>query len=177
MEELSKSLENTTKSLMEAEDQREKFKQEGSQIKEMWRGNIEQAEEERKRHTAIIEEYKKICSQMDERTEKLKEDLHQELLEVKRRVKSCENCAALFSDEGHVSLEGDGSVSFKTSVKVVDTEQRLRELELELAQTKLSLVETECRSQELEHRLTAIMAAAEENKPWFKRISLVKDSK
>ncbi|XP_015775481.1 PREDICTED: rab GTPase-activating protein 1-like [Acropora digitifera] len=176
VEELSKSLENTTKSLMEAEDQREKFKQEGSQIKEMWRGNIEQAEEERKRHTAIIEEYKKICSQMDERTEKLKEDLHQELLEVKRRVKSCENCAALFSDEGHVSLEGDGSVSFKTSVKVVDTEQRLRELELELAQTKLSLVETECRSQELEHRLTAIMAAAEENKPWFKRISLVKDS-
>jgi len=176
VEELSKSLENTTKSLMEAEDQREKFKQEGSQIKEMWRGNIEQAEEERRRHTAIIEEYKKICSQMDGRTEKLKEDLHQELLEVKRRVKSCENCAALFSDEGHVSLEGDGSVSFKTSVKVVDTEQRLRELELELAQTKLSLVETECRSQELEHRLTAIMAAAEENKPWFKRISLVKDS-
>ena len=93
-----------------------------------------------------------------------------------RRVKSCENCAALFSDEGHVSLGGDGSVSFKTSVKVVDTEQRLRELELELAQTKLSLVETECRSQELEHRLTAIMASAEENKPWFKRISLVKDS-
>ena len=32
MEELSKSLENTTKSLMEAEDQREKFKQEGSQV-------------------------------------------------------------------------------------------------------------------------------------------------
>lgn len=26
----------------------------------MWRQNIEQAEEERKRHTAIIEEYKKV---------------------------------------------------------------------------------------------------------------------
>lgn len=176
VEELSKALENATKSLLEAEDQREKFKDEGSQVKEMWRQNIEQAEEERKRHTAIIEEYKKICSQMDERTEKLKEDLHQELLEVKRRVGSCENCAALFSDEGHVSLDGDGRVSFKTSVKVVDTEQRLRELELELAQTKLSLVETECRSQELEHRLAAIMAATGENKPWFKRISLAKDT-
>ena len=75
-----------------------------------------------------------------------------------------------------MSLDGNGGVSFKTSVKVVDTEQRLRELELELAQTKLSLVETECRSQELEHRLSAIMAAAGESKPWFKRISLVKDS-
>ena len=28
----------------------------------MWRQNIEQAEEERKRHTAIIEEYKKVHS-------------------------------------------------------------------------------------------------------------------
>lgn len=176
VEELSKALDNTTISLAEAEDQLEKFKVEGAQVKEMWRQNIEQAEEERKRHTAIIEEYKKICSQMDERSEKLKEDLHQELLEVKRRVGSCENCATLFSDEGHVSLDGDSTVSFKTSVKVVDAEQRLRELELELAQTKLSLVEAECRSQELEHRLAAIVAAAGESKSWFKRISLVKDS-
>lgn len=75
-----------------------------------------------------------------------------------------------------MSLDGDSSVSFKTSVKVVDAEQRLRELELELAQTKLSLVEAECRSQELEHRLAAIVAAAGESKSWFKRISLVKDS-
>ncbi|CAH3158071.1 unnamed protein product [Porites evermanni] len=176
VEELSKALDNTTISLAEAEDQLEKFKVEGAQVKEMWRQNIEQAEEERKRHTAIIEEYKKICTQMDERSEKLKEDLHQELLEVKRRVGSCENCATLFSDEGHVSLDGDSTVSFKTSVKVVDAEQRLRELELELAQTKLSLVEAECRSQELEHRLAAIVAAAGESKSWFKRISLVKDS-
>ena len=95
---------------------------------------------------------------------------------LQRRVGSCENCAALFSDEGHVSLDGDSTVSFKPSVKVVDAEQRLRELELELAQTKLSLVEAECRSQELEHKLWAIEAAAGENKPWFKRISLVKDS-
>lgn len=74
-----------------------------------------------------------------------------------------------------MSLEGDKSASFKAGVKV-DSEQRLRELELELAQTKLSLVEAECRSQELEHRLAAFVAAAGESKPWFKRISLVKDS-
>ena len=75
-----------------------------------------------------------------------------------------------------MSLDGDGIAAFKTSVKLVDSEQRLRELELELAQTKLSLVEAECRSQELEHRLAAIEAAAGESKPWFKRISLVKDA-
>lgn len=176
VEELSKALSNTTVSLAEAEDQREKFKEEGAQVKEMWRQNIEVAEEERKRHTAIIEEYKKICSRVDERSEKLKEDLQKELLEVKRRVGSCENCAALFSEEGHVSLDGNQTATFKTSVKVVDSEQRLRELELELAQTKLSLVESECRSQDLEHRLAAIEAAAGESKSWFKRISLVKDA-
>lgn len=31
------------------------------QVKEMWRQNIQAAEEERKRHTAIIEEYKKVA--------------------------------------------------------------------------------------------------------------------
>lgn len=75
-----------------------------------------------------------------------------------------------------MSLDGDQTATFKTSVKVVDSEQRLRELELELAQTKLSLVESECRSQDLEHRLAAIEAAAGESKSWFKRISLVKDA-
>jgi hypothetical protein len=85
----------------------------------------------------------------------------------------------LFSEEGQASQEGGASDGFKTSVKVVDTEKRLRELELELAETKLSLVETECRAQELEHRLSTFIAAVaiEENKPWFKRKSVVIDNK
>lgn len=177
VEELSKALSNTTISLAESEDQREKLKVEGSQVKEMYRQTIEQAEEDKKRHTTVVEQYKKICKEKEERSEELKEDLRLELLEVKRRIGSCENCAAVFSEEGHVTLEGGGGIAaFKTSVKLVDSEQRLRELELELAQTKLSLVEAECRSQELEHRLAAIEAATGESKPWFKRISLVKDA-
>ena len=35
----------------------------------------------------------------------------------------------------------------------LSSEQRLRELELELAQTKLALVEAQCKNQELEHRV------------------------
>ncbi|PFX29753.1 rab GTPase-activating protein 1-like [Stylophora pistillata] len=176
VEELSKALSNATISLVESEDQREKLEVEGSQVKEMYRQTIEQAEEDKKRHITVIEQYKKICKEKEERSEELKEDLRLELLEVKRRIGSCENCSALFSEEGHVSLEAGGIAAFKTSVKLVDSEQCLRELELELAQTKLSLVEAECRSQELEHRLAAIEAATGESKPWFKRISLVKDA-
>ena len=46
--------------------------------------------------------------------------------------------------------EEDGSIKHKSSLS---SEQRLRGLELELAQTKLALVEAQCRGQELEHRL------------------------
>ena len=66
---------------------------------------------------------------------------------------------------------------------MVDSDKRLRELELELAQTKLSLVEAEWRAQDREHKLAAVMAAlhAEENKAWIKKIgfktSTAKDSK
>lgn len=35
----------------------------------------------------------------------------------------------------------------------LSSEQRLRQVELELARTKLALVEAQCRNQELEHRL------------------------
>lgn len=85
----------------------------------------------------------------------------------------------MFSEEGQASETNTNGGGFKASVKVVGAEERLRELELELAQTKLSLVESECRSQDLEHKLAASIAAAEENKPWFKRLSMAstKDSK
>lgn len=41
---------------------------------------------------------------------------------------------------------------------------KLRELELELAQTKLALVEAECQNQELIHQLTNIQAEAQQAK-------------
>jgi predicted nuclease with TOPRIM domain len=75
-------------------------------------------------------------------------------------------------------ITGDGEAlpgtTFKPSVKIEDAEQRLKELELELAQTKLSLVEAECNVQDLEHRLSSFMSAvaAEESKPWFRRSKL-----
>lgn len=37
---------------------------------------------------------------------------------------------------------------------VAGKEKKIRELELELAQTKLALVQIECRSQEMSHELT-----------------------
>ena len=52
---------------------------------------------------------------------------------------------------------------------------RVKELEMELAQTKLALVETKCRNQELTHQIAvheesssqSATAAASSNKKWF----------
>ena len=47
----------------------------------------------------------------------------------------------------------------------LSSEQRLRSLELELAQTKLALVESQCKNQELEHRVAELTSA--KTKKWY----------
>lgn len=53
-----------------------------------------------------------------------------------------------------------------TSTDSLSSEQRLRSLELELAQTKLALVESQCKNQELEHKV-AELTSAKTTKKWY----------
>ena len=62
---------------------------------------------------------------------------------------------------------------------------RVKELEMELAQTKLALVETKCRNQELTHQIAVheesssqpATAASSSNKKWFaKTLYSIKES-
>lgn len=50
---------------------------------------------------------------------------------------------------------------------------RIRELELELAQTKLAQVEAECKNQDLNHQLNSTLTEVHANKgswqPWFSK--------
>lgn len=49
---------------------------------------------------------------------------------------------------------------------------QVRELELELAQTKLALVESECKLGELTHQLGAALAELQESKSsWFRKMT------
>lgn len=48
---------------------------------------------------------------------------------------------------------------------LLSSEQRLRNLELELAQTKLALVESQCKNQELEHRVREV-SSSQRTKNW-----------
>lgn len=71
-------------------------------------------------------------------------------LNVQSKVLSCEHCRDLFSTVGSLQVTSPGRQ--KTSAEPTDDEkdglkEQLRELELELAQTKLQLVEAKCRIQ------------------------------
>ena len=51
------------------------------------------------------------------------------------------------------------------STASLSSEQRLRALELELAQTKLALVESQCKNQELEHKITELSST--KTRKWY----------
>ena len=59
----------------------------------------------------------------------------------------------------------------------MDLERQVRELELELAQTKLALVESECKTQDLTHQLNNAVTEIQASKnTWFhKTISSIKE--
>ena len=54
--------------------------------------------------------------------------------------------------------------------QIVEAEGQIRELELELAQTKLALVESECKTQDLTHQLNAALTEIQASKnTWFQK--------
>ena len=103
---------------------------------------------------------------------------------VKNKIEACETCRQLFTRDGYVAEETvvDGSVtdssgSADNNPELKDKDQLIRELELELAQTKLALVESECKNQDLLHQLNATAIEAQSSKnTWFqKTLSSIKE--
>lgn len=92
----------------------------------------------------------------------------------------------MFSKDGYIAKESvaDGSDADSSgqaaaieNSELADRDQLIRELELELAQTKLALVESECKNQDLMHQLNASMLEAQSSKnTWFqKTLSSIKE--
>lgn len=118
-------------------------KEELLQAKQEYQRVMMELVEERQRHDLAISEYKLVFRQLDEGHQKQKEELNQELLEVKAQL-------------GTVPTGTEGAPDHLSSLS---SEGRLRALELELAQTKLALVESQCKNQELEHKLDELHSA------------------
>uniref|UniRef100_A0A4W3GU82 Rab-GAP TBC domain-containing protein n=1 Tax=Callorhinchus milii TaxID=7868 RepID=A0A4W3GU82_CALMI len=156
---LNKELLQTKQRLVETEDEKRRKEEESAQIKEVFRRELEKAESDIKKTSAIISEYKQICSQLSSRLEKQQAASKEELELLK--VLCCERCCELLRPDGGLGVRGSGPAGAGTE-RCVDEEKellqkQLRELELELAQTKLQLVEAKCKIQELEHSRGALL--------------------
>ncbi|XP_034533951.1 rab GTPase-activating protein 1 [Notolabrus celidotus] len=157
---LNKELLSTKQRLVETEEEKRRQEEETAQLKEVFRRELEKAELEIKKTTAIIAEYKQICSQLSTRLEKQQAATKEELDIVRSKVMGCEHCRDLFGTLGSLQTASPGRD--RTSNEPLDEEkdglkEQLRHLELELAQTKLQLVEAKCRIQELEHQRGVLM--------------------
>ncbi|XP_059196844.1 rab GTPase-activating protein 1-like isoform X1 [Centropristis striata] len=170
---LNKELLSTKQRLVETEEEKRRQEEETAQLKEVFRRELEKAELEIKKTTAIIAEYKQICSQLSTRLEKQQAATKEELDIVRSKVMGCDHCRDLFTTLG--SLQASSPGRDKTSNEPMDEEkdglkEQLRHLELELAQTKLQLVEAKCRIQELEHQRGVLMNEIQAAKnSWFSK--------
>ncbi|ROL48538.1 Rab GTPase-activating protein 1 [Anabarilius grahami] len=127
------------------------------------------SEDEKRR---LEEESAQICSQLSERLEKQQTANRGELEKIRMKVEGCEKCSILFNKEGRLkalSAPKEGSEE-DTDEEKEALKNQLREMELELAQTKLQLVEAECKIQDLEHHLgLALNEVQAAKKTWFNR--------
>ncbi|KAM6183923.1 rab GTPase-activating protein 1 [Erethizon dorsatum] len=169
---LNKELLMTKQKLIDAEEEKRRLEEESAQLKEMCRRELDKAESEIKKNSSIIGDYKQICSQLSERLEKQQTANKVEIEKIRQKVDDCERCREFFNKEGHVK-----GISSTKEVLDEDTDEeketlknQLREMELELAQTKLQLVEAECKIQDLEHHLgLALNEVQAAKKTWFNR--------
>ncbi|KAK1805750.1 hypothetical protein P4O66_002013 [Electrophorus voltai] len=176
---LNKELLSTKQRLVETEEEKRRQEEETAQIKEVFRRELEKAELEIKKTTAIIAEYKQICSQLSTRLERQQASTKEELEMVKSKVMACERCRELFSKEGplHIPAVSQDNRDSDLDEEKDSLKAQLRELELELAQTKLQLVEAKCRiqvparaSSELEHQRGVLMTEVQAAKnSWFSK--------
>uniref|UniRef100_A0A8C7RVT0 Rab GTPase-activating protein 1 n=1 Tax=Oncorhynchus mykiss TaxID=8022 RepID=A0A8C7RVT0_ONCMY len=137
---LNKELLMTKQKLVDSEDEKRRLEEESAQLKEMCRRELDKSESEIKKNGSIIGEYKQ--------------------------------CSILFSKEGRLKAARklkEGSEE-ETDEEKEALKNQLREMELELAQTKLQLVEAECKIQDLEHTLgLALNEVQAAKKTWFNR--------
>ncbi|XP_014346117.1 rab GTPase-activating protein 1 isoform X1 [Latimeria chalumnae] len=175
---LNKELLMTKQKLVDSEEEKRRLEEESSQLKEMCRRELDKAESEIKKNSSIIGDYKQICSQLSERLEKQQTSNKGELEKIRQKVEGCDRCRELFSKEGTLKIitSAKEDSNQDTDEEKESLKNQLREMELELAQTKLQLVEAECKIQDLEHHLgLALSEVQAAKKTWFNRtISSIK---
>ncbi|XP_023932472.1 rab GTPase-activating protein 1-like [Lingula anatina] len=169
---LAKELLSTKTDLVELEEEKKRLETESAQLKDMCRRELEKLDQESSRNNAIIAEYKQICTQLSERLEKQASASKIDLAKIKEVISGCDRCTKLANTDTQLkSMDTSMTISDGADPnQVLDATKQIRELELELAQTKLALVESECKTQDLTHQLNAALTELQASKnTWFQK--------
>ncbi|KAM8833142.1 rab GTPase-activating protein 1-like [Synchiropus picturatus] len=176
---LTKDLMLIRHQLQATEEEKKHQEEEAAMLKDVFRRELEKAEREVKRSTGIIADYKQICSQLTLRLERQQVTHRQELESLKGAVKSCSHCGHVLQPdlqhESEVSAAGptedQGTAEWKDAESTegegrdkATLKAQIRELEQELASTKLQMVEAKCKIQELEHQKAVLANDLQEAK-------------
>ncbi|XP_055704106.1 rab GTPase-activating protein 1-like isoform X2 [Phlebotomus papatasi] len=158
---------------MRFHDERKKLQNEIVQMQE----KITQLTEQAKVNAGIVLDYKQIIQRQEQQITRLSDRLE----DMTREMADCVVCS------GQVTAPQPNSPIRKVlgmSGKVPDMPlgpldplnvalQRVRELELELAQAKLAQVEAECKNQDLKHQLNTTLTEIQSNRsswqPWLSK--------
>ncbi|KAK0089910.1 hypothetical protein PV325_004662 [Microctonus aethiopoides] len=158
------------------EEEKQRLEVELMQIKEILQREVARADSESRRNVIIINEYKQICQRLEDDYNATKNTLS----DLRGRISNCDKCSNIVMQSSKVFSDISHPLENRVDPVLHRAQERVRELELELAQTKLAHVEAECRNQDLTHQLHATaseLQAAKNSWPWLsKTLSSIKEA-
>ncbi|XP_076673717.1 GTPase activating protein and centrosome-associated isoform X3 [Andrena cerasifolii] len=175
-DEYSNEVEQLRGTVARNEEEKQRLEAELAQVKEMLKREVARADAESRRSNVIITEYKQICQRLEDDYNAAKTTLS----ELRSKVSKCEKCRSCLMDSSNILADISHPLENRIDPMLHRVQERVRELELELAQTKLAHVEAECRNQDLTHQLHATaseLQAARNSWPWLsKTLSSIKEA-
>ncbi|KAK9306336.1 hypothetical protein QLX08_003024 [Tetragonisca angustula] len=175
-DEYSNEVEQLRGTVARNEEEKQRLEAELAQVKEMLQREVARADAESRRSNIIIAEYKQICQRLEDDYNAAKTTLS----ELRAKVSKCDKCKSCIMDSSNILADIAHPLENRIDPMLHRVQERVRELELELAQTKLAHVEAECRNQDLTHQLHATaseLQAARNSWPWLsKTLSSIKEA-
>ncbi|XP_048482097.1 rab GTPase-activating protein 1-like [Plutella xylostella] len=99
-------------------------------------------------HAAVARDYREICARLD-----------RQLHHAQDAIKGCVACGMKLTQKDNKEEDASGTLSDAVPGDgAASLRQRVRDLELELAQVKLAHVQAQCSNQELSHQLNAALS-------------------
>ncbi|XP_056282503.1 rab GTPase-activating protein 1-like isoform X2 [Pseudoliparis swirei] len=157
-----------TKHRLQATEEEKRGKDEEAAVsKEVFRRELDKVEHEVRRSSGVIADYKQICSQLNQQLEEQQAAHREELDALQSATASCSRCRRLvgpgppqalgLEEEEKEDAEDGGGLGAAAQRRRAAREKeslgaQIRDLERELAETKVQMVEARCKIQELRHQ-------------------------